>query len=47
MDTTAKDDMDRSWAEMEKSREKLDEEKVKQHRMVAAMIGQTQVEKRI
>jgi chromosome segregation ATPase len=40
MDTKAKVDIDRSWAEIKKSREKLDEEEIKQEKRVAAMVAQ-------
>ena len=40
MDTAAKADIDRTWAEIKKSREKLNEEETKQEKRVAAMIAQ-------
>lgn len=40
MDIAAKADIDRTWAEIEKSRGKLNEEEVKQEKRVAAMIAQ-------
>lgn len=40
MDVAAKADLGQAWAEIKKSREKLDEEAVRQEKRVAAMIAQ-------
>jgi hypothetical protein len=40
MDIAAKADIDRTWAEIKKSREKLNEEEIKQEKKVAAIIAQ-------
>ena len=40
MDTAAKADIDRTWADIKKAREKLNEEETKQEKRVAAMIAQ-------
>lgn len=40
VDSKAKADIDQSWAEIKKSREKLNEDEIKQEKRVAAMIAQ-------
>jgi chromosome segregation ATPase len=40
MDSKAKADIDQSWAEIKKTRDKLDEDEIKQEKRVAAMIAQ-------